>query len=144
MKKQIYLLSLLLVCFFFTNLNASSVSLADRSAPSPEAMAAGEQLAASAQAWESFKANKDNMSRQERRVTRRTLKKELRDSVRDFRKAGSDDLLLLVLITILIPPLGMFLYEGEINNRFWISLLLTLLFYLPGLIYTLVVILGDN
>ncbi len=51
--------------------------------------------------------------------------------------------LLLVLITILIPPLGVYLHEGEINSRFWISLILTLLFYFPGLIYSLIVVLGD-
>ena len=53
------------------------------------------------------------------------------------------DLLLLVIIAILLPPLAMALYDG-ITSRFWISLLLTLLFYLPGLIYTLVIILGEN
>ena len=49
-----------------------------------------------------------------------------------------------VIVAILLPPLGVYLHEGEINNRFWISLLLTLLFYLPGLIYALVIILGDE
>ncbi|MEM1119998.1 MAG: YqaE/Pmp3 family membrane protein [Bacteroidota bacterium] len=51
--------------------------------------------------------------------------------------------MLLVILAILIPPLAMGLYDG-ITNRFWISLLLTLLFYVPGLIYTLVVILGGK
>lgn len=49
-----------------------------------------------------------------------------------------------VIVAILLPPLGVYLHEGEINSRFWISLLLTLLFYLPGLIYALVIILGDK
>ena len=49
-----------------------------------------------------------------------------------------------VIVAILLPPLGVYLHEGEINSRFWISLLLTLLFYLPGLIYALVIILGDE
>ncbi|RPD48291.1 YqaE/Pmp3 family membrane protein [Paracnuella aquatica] len=53
-----------------------------------------------------------------------------------------DNQLLLVIITILLPPLGVYLHEGEINTRFWISLLLTLLFYIPGLIYSLIVVLG--
>ncbi|MCB9300358.1 MAG: YqaE/Pmp3 family membrane protein [Lewinellaceae bacterium] len=55
-----------------------------------------------------------------------------------------DSLLLLVLVTILLPPLGMYLYEGAATNRFWISLVLWLLFYVPGLIYTLYVILSEN
>lgn len=135
---------LLLAGFLALQLQASNIPLAERKAPSEAAIQAGENLAASVQAWEEFKVNKDQLSRKERRQTRRALKKDLRKSARDFRDAGDDDLLLLVIITILIPPLGMFLYEGDITNRFWISLLLTLLFYLPGLIYTLIVILGDN
>ena len=69
----------------------------------------------------------------------------IRQAIRDFRSGDmSEDTLLLVIITILIPPLGMYLYEGEINNRFWLSLVLTLLLYLPGLIYTLIIILGKK
>jgi uncharacterized membrane protein YqaE (UPF0057 family) len=52
--------------------------------------------------------------------------------------------LLLVIIAILLPPLAVALFEGEINSKFWIDLLLTLLFYLPGLIYALVVILAKD
>jgi uncharacterized membrane protein YqaE (UPF0057 family) len=47
---------------------------------------------------------------------------------------------LLTIVTILIPPLGVFLHQGEINSKFWISLVLTILFYVPGLIYSLLVI----
>jgi uncharacterized membrane protein YqaE (UPF0057 family) len=66
---------------------------------------------------------------------------EVDEFQRDTR-AGSPAIsgLLLVIITILLPPLGVFLHQGEINNKFWISLLLTLLLYVPGLIYSLLVI----
>ena len=33
---------------------------------------------------------------------------------------------------------------GEINNKFWIALVLTLLFFVPGVIYALIVVLGDK
>lgn len=81
------------------------------------------------------------LSRQERSAK----KQEVKNAVKAY-KAGemSENTLLLVIITILLPPLGMYLYEGEINGRFWLSLLLTILFYLPGLIYTLVIILGEK
>ncbi|HYM92854.1 MAG TPA: YqaE/Pmp3 family membrane protein [Chitinophagaceae bacterium] len=46
----------------------------------------------------------------------------------------------LTIIAILLPPLAIYLYEGEIRKCFWISLLLTLLFWLPGIIYTLIII----
>lgn len=48
--------------------------------------------------------------------------------------------LLIIIITILLPPLGVALVFG-LSTEFWISLILTLLFYIPGLIYSLVIIL---
>ncbi len=50
-------------------------------------------------------------------------------------------LILLIVLTILIPPLGVAIVYG-ISKEFWISLLLTLLFYIPGLIYSLIKVLG--
>lgn len=54
------------------------------------------------------------------------------------------ELALLLILAVLLPPLSVFLKEGRINSRFWISLLLTLLFWLPGVIYTILVILEPN
>lgn len=54
------------------------------------------------------------------------------------------ELALLLILAVLLPPLSVFLKEGRINSRFWISLLLTLLFWLPGVIYTILVILAPN
>ncbi|MBA2498147.1 MAG: YqaE/Pmp3 family membrane protein [Chitinophagaceae bacterium] len=56
--------------------------------------------------------------------------------------APSTNTLLLVILAILLPPLAVYLHQGEINSKFWIALLLTLLFWIPGIIYALVVILG--
>jgi len=79
------------------------------------------------------------------RVERKAKKEEIKQAIRDYKHGDiSEDTLLLVIITILLPPVGMLLYEGEVNNRFWLSLLLTILFYLPGLIYTLIIILGEK
>jgi uncharacterized membrane protein YqaE (UPF0057 family) len=61
------------------------------------------------------------------------------------KKAGTStdtNTLLLVILAILLPPLAVYLHENEINTKFWIDLLLTLLFFLPGIIYALIVILG--
>ena len=46
----------------------------------------------------------------------------------------------LIILTIIFPPLGVGLDVG-ISSPFWICLVLTLLFYLPGLIYGLWVVL---
>jgi uncharacterized membrane protein YqaE (UPF0057 family) len=76
--------------------------------------------------------------------------KEVKTLIRYYKaekKAGeeaSTNTILLAILAILLPPLAVYLYEGEINNKFWISLLLTLLFWLPGVIYALVVILGGD
>lgn len=88
----------------------------------------------------------NNLSRKEKKAKRKEMKKELKSALKSAKKneANSDlDLTLLIILAVLIPPLAMGLYDG-ITNRFWISLLLTLLFYIPGLIYTLVVILREN
>lgn len=84
-------------------------------------------------------------ARKERRMKRKAMRQEIKQAIRSWKKenASDTDTLLLVIIAILLPPLAMAIYDG-ISNRFWISLLLTLLFYLPGLIYTLVVILGER
>lgn len=84
-----------------------------------------------------------SLSRKERksRIT------EAKKAVKDFRKNKSADAdtntLLLCILAILLPPLAIYLKEGEINSKFWIGLLLTLLFWLPGIIYALLVIFGN-
>ncbi len=94
-----------------------------------------------------LRAKLKNMDSQEKAA----LKQQMADKLQAYKAsppppgsgASNVDPVLLVIVTILLPPLGVYLYEGEINNRFWISLLLTLLFYLPGLIYSLLVIFGE-
>ena len=80
----------------------------------------------------------ERLARKEARQTRRELRRELREALRSG--AADTDTILLVILAIFIPPLAMFLYEGSITNRFWISLLLTLLGGLPGIIYTIFII----
>ncbi len=87
-----------------------------------------------------------NLSRKEKKARVKEVRKELK-AFKAAKKAGKEadtDTLLLVILAILLPPLAVYLYEGEINNRFWISLILTLLGWLPGIIYALVLILGEH
>ncbi|GJM94445.1 hypothetical protein GQ55_3G095400 [Panicum hallii var. hallii] len=44
-----------------------------------------------------------------------------------------------ILLAILLPPLGVFLRYG-IGVEFWICLLLTILGYIPGIIYAVYVL----
>jgi len=76
--------------------------------------------------------------------------KEVKSQLKEYKKAKksgkepSTNTLLLVILAILLPPLAVYLHQGEINKKFWIALILTLLFFLPGIIYALVVILGND
>jgi uncharacterized membrane protein YqaE (UPF0057 family) len=92
-------------------------------------------------AMEEFKS----LSKKEKKARIKEVRKELKAFKKD-KKAGkepSDNTILLCILAILLPPLAVYLHEGEVNSRFWISLLLTLLFWLPGVIYALIIILGD-
>ncbi len=94
-----------------------------------------------------------NMSRKEKRALRREIKRiNLAEYTKDLPayantmdplqdRGGAVNILALIL-AFLLPPLGVFIHQGEINNKFWISLILTLLGVLPGVIYSVLVVLG--
>ena len=86
-----------------------------------------------------------NLSRHERKDRIKEARKELK-KFKAEKEAGapSTDTTLLVILAILLPPLAVYLHQGEANGKFWLSLLLWLLFYIPGLIYALILILGDK
>ena len=88
----------------------------------------------------------NSLSKKDKRVKAKEIKTEIKayNAAKKAGKEPSTNTLLLVILAILLPPLAVYLHEGEINNRFWISLILTLLFWLPGVIYALIVILGDE
>lgn len=89
-------------------------------------------------AVEEFKS----LSRHERKTRVKEAKKLMKEYKAD-KKAGREadtNLVLLAILAILLPPLAVYLKEGEINSRFWISLILTLLFWVPGVIFALLVV----
>jgi uncharacterized membrane protein YqaE (UPF0057 family) len=93
------------------------------------------------QALEDFR----NLSSKEKKERIKEAKKAVK-KLKAEKKASKEPIAskgLQILFAILLPPVGILLHEGEINNRFWIGLLLTLLFYVPGLIYALIVVLED-
>ncbi|MGP1347561.1 MAG: YqaE/Pmp3 family membrane protein [Phycisphaerales bacterium] len=47
--------------------------------------------------------------------------------------------LLRIILSVIIPPLGVFLKVG-IGAHFWLNILLTLLGYIPGLVHAIWVI----
>ncbi|RMF03672.1 MAG: YqaE/Pmp3 family membrane protein [Bacteroidetes bacterium] len=64
-----------------------------------------------------------------RREQRREFRKALRAELRKARKAGNNsdvEVVLLIIIALILPPLAMFLYDGGASSRFWITLVLSL------------------
>ncbi|MDB5197746.1 MAG: hypothetical protein JWP88_2117 [Flaviaesturariibacter sp.] len=84
-----------------------------------------------------------HLSAKEKKVKMKEVKKAVKafKAEKRAKKGPVASQLIQIIFAILIPPLGVYLHEGEINKRFWIDLLLTLLFILPGIIYALVVVL---
>jgi uncharacterized membrane protein YqaE (UPF0057 family) len=70
--------------------------------------------------------------KQEDKLLKRELVKEIKEA-----KKTNDEKLLMIILAIIIPPLGVGLVYG-ITNEFWISLLLTIIFWLPGAIYSVI------
>ncbi|HXL57429.1 MAG TPA: YqaE/Pmp3 family membrane protein, partial [Chitinophagaceae bacterium] len=85
-----------------------------------------------------------SLSRHERKERIKEAKKQLKEFKKQKREGKADEpgtsTILLVILAILLPPVAVWVHQGEINSKFWIDLLLTLLFYLPGLIYALIII----
>jgi uncharacterized membrane protein YqaE (UPF0057 family) len=71
--------------------------------------------------------------------------KSLKGKLKDFKKnrSAEDQKVLLAILAILLPPLAVYLHQGVINTKFWISILLTLCFWIPGVIYALLVVLDS-
>lgn len=94
-------------------------------------------------AMEDFKHLSKAEKKERIKEAKATIKQYKKDK-RSGRTSGESDmsLFLLILITILLPPLGVYLHEGQINTKFWLAVVLTLLFYFPGLIYGLIVVLS--
>jgi len=137
MRKTIFFtLALLILATSATNFSYAALSFPASSLPAePDPSAVKSALG-------EFKS----LSKKERKSRIKDAKKEVK-AFKKARKSGAEpstNTLLLVILAILLPPLAVYLHQGEINSKFWISLLLTLLFWLPGVIYALIVILGNE
>ena len=89
-----------------------------------------------------------SLSRSEKKSRLKEVKKQIKKLKAD-KKAGKlskaeTAMWLLIVLCILLPPLAVYLHQGEVNSKFWISILLTILFWIPGVIYALIVVLGED
>lgn len=86
----------------------------------------------------------NQLSKKEKKHRIYEVKKQVNLFKKNMREGRVEDerTILLVILAILLPPLAVYLYENAITTKFWISLILTLLFWVPGIIYALLVVLG--
>jgi uncharacterized membrane protein YqaE (UPF0057 family) len=130
--RKTFIISLMVALLFSTSLSGLALVV-------PAAGAATKETAANnaLNEWNS-------LSKKERNLRIKEAKKEIKNFKREKRKGKETDenTILLVILAILLPPLAVYLHQGEINTKFWISLVLTLLLWLPGVIYSLIVVLG--
>jgi uncharacterized membrane protein YqaE (UPF0057 family) len=129
MKKIFSSLLMAAMIFSMTPLN-SSASLVPRSGePDPATVKA---------ALAEFK----NLSKQEKKERIKEVKKEFKQFRKEKKadKSAKVDMVVLIILAILLPPLAVYLHQGEINGKFWLSILLWFLFILPGVIYALLVV----
>lgn len=55
------------------------------------------------------------------------------------KSSAKVDDVVLVILGIFIPPLAVYLYEDAITANFWVDLLLTFIFWFPGIIFAFLV-----
>ncbi|WP_337070346.1 YqaE/Pmp3 family membrane protein [Pontibacter sp. 13R65] len=72
------------------------------------------------------------------KAEKKELKKEFRETMRQNGGSGVSTVV-KVIIAIFLPPLAVFLHDG-LGSSFWINILLTLLFFVPGVIHALLVV----
>lgn len=83
-----------------------------------------------------------SLSKQERKERVKEVKKQWKLYKKEKKEGSSKKVeqIVLIILAILLPPLAVYLHQGEVNGKFWLSLLLWFLFILPGIIYALLVV----
>ncbi|MCP2044960.1 YqaE/Pmp3 family membrane protein [Pontibacter sp. HSC-36F09] len=119
-------------------LEASAAVPAAPVAPAPKVapiapVAAEEVTVTEAEALAMAKERLASMTKAEKKE----FKREIREALKQDR--GGDLSIIKIILAVLLPPLAVFLHVG-IGTQFWISLILTLLFWIPGVIYALLVV----
>lgn len=71
-------------------------------------------------------------------------KKKISRVIENRSNANSSevDQVVLVILAILLPPLAVYLKEDAVTSNFWIDLLLCFLFWVPGVIFAILVVCG--
>lgn len=131
MKKQIFLLSFLVFLLVQSlSVHALIIPMNEKNVPAAAVTESVNQF--------------NHLSKKEKKSRISEVKAQLKlfKANKHEGKANDERTILLVILAILLPPLAVYLYENAITTKFWISLILTLLLWVPGVIYALLVVLG--
>jgi uncharacterized membrane protein YqaE (UPF0057 family) len=87
----------------------------------------------------------NSLSKAEKKNRISKVKSTIQQYKSNLKNGGNidDNKLLAIIFAILIPPVGVVLHENQVTTKFWISLLLTFLFWLPGMVYSVLVVTGN-
>jgi uncharacterized membrane protein YqaE (UPF0057 family) len=83
------------------------------------------------------KLPKAKVDHENERENSKLMRHEIKEKLKEHKKNKSAvSTVLLVILAILLPPIAVLLVDG-LTGPFWLDILLTLLFILPGIIYAL-------
>ena len=83
-----------------------------------------------------------SLSKKEQKLRVKEAKKQVKvfQKEKKANKSANVEMWLLIVLAILLPPLAVYLHQGEINGKFWLSILFWFLFIIPGIVYALLVV----
>jgi uncharacterized membrane protein YqaE (UPF0057 family) len=134
MKKNNKSLCLCLSLLFFASATCYGAKQTENFVPSQENTTAPKNFVKVGSATDMAKKSKADIKNDKKQV--KLIKQEIKEKLKKTDDRSGLGTLLLVIIAIIIPPVAVLLTDG-LKGPFWLDILLTLLFYLPGLIYAL-------
>lgn len=112
------------------------------SLPAFAGQADGTLATENANSSENFAAAPQQLEKTQKKAMRKVARKAMVKQLFSRDNTAEDlDPIILIILAIVIPPLAVYLYDGDTTNRFWLNLVLTLVGYglggalLPGLFY---------
>jgi len=87
----------------------------------------------------------NHLSKKEKKTRIKEVKKQVKVFKKEKKenKSSKVEMWVLILLSILLPPLAVYLHQGEVNKKFWLSIIFTILFWVPGVIYAILVVTGS-
>jgi uncharacterized membrane protein YqaE (UPF0057 family) len=134
MKRNYIFLSLCLSLTVLTSFNSFAAKSNENSARGSQSISTARVLEKNA---DQGNLDKDRSSVKVEKKNQKQVRHEIKSKLENARKNKSDvDEIILILLAIFLPPVAVYLVD-DLTTPFWIDLILTLLFFLPGMIFAL-------